>query len=230
MPFINIKITCRTADPQCHIRSCSLHTSCYCLGKVLALDGVLVCPQLDLHQDQSQANIDELLIMLPLRCMMMHPPARYFVRTRRLHMPASQIPCLERRPTQSTGQHSSRQATAESVHVPLTSQTEHWRVQSQHVGILGLTYTSCCRMSSAQGIMLGQTRPGSFQTLQLSTCHCMPACWSRTALCSQPPVLQLQPWARACLLAMCSTKVRLSLSDCSRWLFPQILTVRPVIA
>ena len=73
---------------------------------------------------------------------------------------------------------------------------------------LGLIHTFCCRMSSAQGIMLGQTRTGSFLALQLSTCHCMPACWSRTALCSRRLALQLQPRAHACPLAARYIKVR----------------------
>ena len=130
--------TCCTADPQCLLKSCSLHTSSHCLEKVVAWDSALMCPQLNLHQDQSQANIDELSVMLPLRCMMMHSPAQYFARTLRLHMPASQTPCLERMPTQSTGQHSLRQATAESVHVPLISRTEERRMQSKHASELGL--------------------------------------------------------------------------------------------
>ena len=50
---------------------------------------------------------------------------------------------------------------------------------------------------------------GSFLALQLSTCHCMPASWSRTALCSLRPVLQLQPRAHARLLATRYIKVRL---------------------
>ena len=50
---------------------------------------------------------------------------------------------------------------------------------------------------------------GSFLALQLSTCHCMPASWSRTALCSLPLVLQLQPRAHARLLAVRYIKVGL---------------------
>ena len=68
--------------------------------------GVLVCLQLELHQIRSQANNDELSVMLPLRCMMMHPLARFFARALRQHTPASQTPCLERRLIRNTGQRS----------------------------------------------------------------------------------------------------------------------------
>ena len=66
---------------------------------------------------------------------------------------------------------------------------------------------------------------GSFLALQLSTCHCMRACWSRTALCSRRPVLQQQPRAQASLLALRFIEVRLLFVRCSAMASVQDLAV-----